>query len=213
MTRSVRRRLAVLVTALGVALGPVACGASKDEWAGRGEPVSLPAEPTPSPASDRFVVGLGELRMALEARVIAAAGVVRPVKSECDLASIIVPKFSCRITYLDEVVTYQVTTERKPGSTDTFNWEAKPDTLVATRQGIEAALWRKYSTRASEIRCDAELPERRRVPAPTTLPHRCYFKPIASDAGYGKDTHNLGKTVAVEITIRDGGIGFAEKVQ
>lgn len=66
---------------------------------------------------------------------------------------------------------------------------------------------------ASQIRCDSELPDKQRVPAPTKLLHRCYFTPIGSDTAYGKETHNLGRTVAVEITIRDGGISFAEQVQ
>jgi hypothetical protein len=64
-----------------------------------------------------------------------------PVASECD-TTVTLPTFTCRVTYQDVVVTCHVTTT--PKSADTFTWQARPDRIVATRAGIEAAMWRAY---------------------------------------------------------------------
>ncbi|GAA2433058.1 hypothetical protein GCM10010191_53860 [Actinomadura vinacea] len=184
-------------------------GGDEDAWATRGAPVPVANEPAPSRSPGFSVVGMGELRLALEGRVAAAAGVARPVKSECD-TTVALPSFTCRVTFLDEVVAYRVTT--KPRGTGSFEWRAQADTMVATRAGIQAALWRKYSPRATAIRCET-LPERQRVAPKTVLPQRCYFKPTLRDRAFGRDSGNGARTVAVKITIYDGSIGLAEQTQ
>jgi hypothetical protein len=204
ITASVCGMLAVTAVLAG-------CSTSaKDSWAGRGRPVTFANEPVPSPPPDTLVNGVGGLRVVLEGRVIAAAGLIRPVTSECD-TTVIEPAFTCRVTYLGEVVTYQVTT--KPDSQGTYTWQAKPDALIATRTGIEAAMWHKYATRATAMRCDTPFPARQRVDPRTSLRHRCYFKPTLGDKAFGKDSGNAARTVAVKITIYDGWIRLDEITQ
>src|SRR4030088_1580522 len=48
--------------------------------------------------------------------VTFAAGLTRPAPSEC-ATTVIEPAFTCRVTYLGEVVTYQVTTKPDPQGT------------------------------------------------------------------------------------------------
>jgi len=181
-----------------------------DAWAGRGKPVAFPGEPAPSPPPGGFVTGVSGLRVALEDRVIAAAGLIRPVTSWCDTADI-EPTFTCRVTYLGETVTYRVTTTAQ--SADSYGWRARPDALVATKAGIEAAMWRRYAARASAISCDTPFPARQRVARGTTLRQRCYFKPVLTDAAFGQDSDNAARTVAVRITIGDASIGLDEVTQ
>jgi hypothetical protein len=181
-----------------------------DTWAGRGKPVAFPGEPAPSPPPGGIVTGVPGLRVALEDRVIAAAGLIRPVTSRCDTTDI-EPAFTCRVTYLGETVTYRVNTTAQ--SADSYAWRARPDALVATRAGIEAAIWRRYAARASAISCDTTFPARQRVAPPTILRQRCYFKPVFADAAFGRDSDNAARTVAVQITIGDGSIGLEEITQ
>jgi hypothetical protein len=181
-----------------------------DAWAGRGKPVVFPGEPAPSPPPGGIVTGVPGLRVALEDRVIAAAGLIRPVTSRCDTTDI-EPAFTCRVTYLGETVTYRVSTTAQ--SADSYTWRARPDALVATRAGIEAAIWRRYAARASAISCDTPFPARQRVAPRTILRQRCYFKPVFADAAFGRDSDNAARTVAVQITIGDGSIGLEEITQ
>jgi hypothetical protein len=140
----------------------------------------------------------------------AAAGLIRPVTSRCDTTDI-EPAFTCRVTYLGETVTYRVSTTAQ--SADSYTWRARPDALVATRAGIEAAIWRRYAARASAISCDTPFPARQRVAPRTILRQRCYFKPVFADAAFGRDSDNAARTVAVQITIGDGSIGLEEITQ
>src|SRR5262245_52685623 len=106
---AVARIVACTVIATLVAAGCGSFGA-EDEWAGRGKAVSSdPREPEP-PKPERSVDGVGGIQRALEARVIASAGLVKPVASSCDARSIW-RAFGCKITYEGETVAYQVTTE------------------------------------------------------------------------------------------------------
>lgn len=205
--------LAALVLAAMVLAAMVLAGCSGspgDAWARRGTPVAFPAEPAPSPPAGGLVTGVTGLRVVLEDRVIGAAGLIRPVTSECDTTDI-EAAFDCRVIYLGETVTYRVTTESR--SMDSYSWQAVPNMLVATRAGIEAAMWRKYAARATAISCDTPFPARQRVRPRTTLRQRCYFKPTFADAAFGKNSPNAARTVAVQITINDGSIGLAEVTQ
>src|SRR5207237_10671413 len=138
------RGLAGLLAGTVAALVLAGCTTGRqtgDAWAGRGKPVAFPGEPAPSPPPGGIVTGVSGLRVALEDRVIAAAGLIRPVTSWCDTADI-EPTFTCRVTYLGETVTYRVTTTAQ--SADRYGWRARPDALVATKAGVEAAMWRRY---------------------------------------------------------------------
>jgi hypothetical protein len=92
-------------------------------------------------------------------------------------------------------------------------WPAGCSGGPGDRAGIEAAMWRKYAARAGAIRCDDSFPDRQRVGPRTRLPQRCYFIPTFTDPAYGKNTGNDARTVAVEIIIDDGSIGFGERAQ
>lgn len=217
-----RRRLWPIVVAVTVVLvvALVAGGvyvvrvfterASADRWAGAGTPVGNPFEPSPSASTSRVVTGTSGVGAALSERVIGAGGVVRPVSVDYGITTVM-PAFTCRITYLGEVVSYQVTTT--PAGSDTWEWEAQPDRMVAVRKGIEAALWRRYAAQATAIRCDATLPEQQRVPAGTTLTDRCYFQPYGKDVAFGDSSSNRSRTVQVSITITDGAIVLREQTQ
>lgn len=183
---------------------------AEDVWAGHGVPVKFANEPTPSPAAEGVVNGIGGLRLALEARVIGTAGLIRPVASTCD-TPVVESEFACHVTYQGEVVTYRVTT--KPSTGDTYTWQAAADSMVVTRAGIEAAMWRKYATRATAMSCDASLPDKQRVHPRTALAQRCYFKPTGNDQAFGAASDNAGRTVAVKITVFDGALGFDELLQ
>ena len=150
------------------------------------------------------------LRVVLEDRVVAAAGLIRPVTSRCDTTDI-EPEFSCRVTYLSQIVTYRVTTTAR--SAGLCSWQARPGALVATRAGIEAAMWRRYAARASAISCDTPFPARQRVAPRTTLQQRCYFKPTLADTAFGQGSDNAARTVTVRVTIDDGSIGLGEITQ
>jgi hypothetical protein len=184
-------------------------GGDEDAWATRGSPVPVANEPRPTRSPDGSVVGIGGLRVALEGRVTATAGLVRPVKSDCD-TTVATPSFACRVTFMDEVVTYNVTTEAR--EVNSFTWKAQADRMVVTRAGIQAAMWRTYSPRATAIRCDA-FPERQRAAPRAVLPGRCYFKPTLSDRAFGHDSGNAARTVAVKITVYDGSLGLSEQTQ
>ncbi|GAA4489074.1 hypothetical protein GCM10023191_019290 [Actinoallomurus oryzae] len=200
-----------LAAACGCLLALAGCTSDKkDEWDGRGRPIPVPNEPSPSQPADMFVTGLGGLEQALEGRVMAAGGLVRPIATRCDTVDI-APSFTCRITYMGQVITYTVTT-RQTTSTN-YNWRATPDVLVTTKAGIEAALWRKYSSQATAIRCDASLPTQQRVRPGTKLKQRCYFKPTFKNQYFGDDTDNAGRTVAVGIVIPDGPIELVPRTQ
>lgn len=202
--------LTVAILGLGASLGLTACGDDRDQWADRGTPVAQPAEPVPSPTYDSSVDGVGGIRTALEDRVRVTAGVTRPLKSDCS-ALHLRQSFTCTITFMGEDITYQVKTT--PDGGNRFRWTATPDALVATRAGIEAALWQAYATRASEIRCDPGLPDQQRVPPGTTLKQRCYFRPVRDDRTFGAKSDNAGRTVAVSIKIDDGRIRLTEELQ
>jgi hypothetical protein len=154
---------------------------------------------------------VGGVRTALEAAVIATAGVQRPVSSTCD-AQTVVPEFTCRITYEHEVVTYRVTTTGR-GTGNLYGWQADPDSMVVPRIGISARMWRTYAMRATEMSCDSDLPEIQRAPVRTVLKQRCYFKPTAGDGSLGKNSSNKGRTVAVTFTVYNGNITLTEKRQ
>jgi hypothetical protein len=171
-----------------------------DAWAGRGKPVTFANEPAPPRPDDSFVEGIGGLTAALDARVLAAGGLIRPVSSGCD-TELIEPSFTCHVTYLGKVVTYRVTTTG--AGSGSYNWQARPDMLVATRGGIEAAVWRAYASQATAMSCDAAIPQVQMVRPQTTLSQRCYFKPTASNPNWGSGSENGDKTVAVQITLYD----------
>ncbi|MFC5750548.1 hypothetical protein [Actinomadura rugatobispora] len=184
-------------------------GGDADAWATRGAAVPVPNEPQPTRSPDASVVGVDGLRVALEGRVAATAGLVRPLKSDCD-TTVATPSFTCRVTFMDEVVTYRVTTEAR--GTNSFTWKAQADAMVVTRTGIQAAVWRTYSPRATAIRCDA-FPERQRAAPRAVLPGRCYVKPTLSDRAFGRDSGNAARTVAVKISVYDGSLGLTEQTQ
>jgi hypothetical protein len=112
-------------------------------------------EPVPPQPGEAYVAGIGGIAGVLDARVIASGGLVRPVSTSCGTHRI-KPAFTCRITCLGHVATYRVTAAKTRGSY--YAWQARPDVLVATRGGIEAAMWRTYASRATAMSCDASLP-------------------------------------------------------
>jgi hypothetical protein len=196
---------------IACALAGCSGGHAADSWAGRGAPVGNPgADPAPSRPSDDFVTGVSGLRVALETRVVASGGLIRPVTSACD-ATAIEPQFTCRVTYLGQVVTYRVTTA--PDTAGGYTWKATPDKLIATKAGVEAAMWRKYAARASAISCDTPFPAAQRVTPTTALPQRCYFKPTQGDEAFGSSSANGDRTVAVQVKIFDGLISLDEATQ
>jgi hypothetical protein len=214
MARRGRRRVkwfvtAAVLVAVGVALAiGVRDGGffhTGDAWAGRGKPVKFVNEPVPPRPDDSYVVGIGGLTTALDARVVASGGLIRPVSSDC-ATTLIQPAFTCHVTYMGKVVTYRVTTTATGG--DSYNWQASPDVLVATRGGIEAAMWRAYASQATAMSCDASIPQQQLVHPLTTLAQRCYFKPTSNNQNYGSGSGNEDKTVAVQITIYDGEISL-----
>ena len=204
------RTVLMLATVSMLTLTAGCAGTSRDTWAGRGAPVTFANEPQPSPTSGRLVTGIGGLRVALEERVIAAAGMVRPVTSDCDTV-VIASEFTCRVIYQGETITYHVTAQ--PDSGSTYTWQARADQLVATKVGIEAAMWRAYATRATAMSCDTALPDRELVAPRSTLQQRCYFKPTLKDPAFGQDSSNKARTVAVTITINDGSLTLHEITQ
>jgi hypothetical protein len=200
----------MLATVSMLTLTAGCAGTGRDTWAGRGKPVTFANEPQPSPTSGRLVTGIGGLRVALEERVISSAGMVRPVASDCDTV-VIASEFTCRVTYQGETVTYHVTTQ--PDSGSAYTWQAQADQLVATKAGIEAAMWRAYATRATAMSCDTTLPDRKLVAPRSTLQQRCYFKPTLKDPAFGQNSGNKARTVAVTISINDGSLSLHETTQ
>jgi hypothetical protein len=205
-------RLAAAVVAVSL-IGLAACAPAQDRWAGLGTPIADPHEPAPPAPSTGTVDGVGGISTALVQEVVAGGGLVRPTEVDC-AAPVIVSRFVCEVTYLDQVVTYTVTTEPDPGGpgSRSFTWQSEPDVLVATATGIHAELWRRYADRASAIRCEA-LPEVRRVPPGEPLAQHCWFKPILSDLALGRDSANQARTVQVDIAITTGGIDLRELTQ
>jgi hypothetical protein len=198
-----------IIVAAGLVAGPTACGPKGDPYAGVGDSISAPTEVEPTASADTIVDGIGGLQDELARRVLAAAGIIRPYQAHCEVVNIdLEPVFPCTITVLDEVVTYQVKT--KPGNYYS-DWTAEPDALVATRVGIEAAVWRRYASKAKAIRCDADLPEKQRVPPGQTLGQHCYVTPTAQDSGFGADSGNHGRTYAIDITLYDGRLDLTER--
>jgi hypothetical protein len=209
------RRVTVLVAACALALGASACATRTDEWAELGVPVTEPGEPAPQPLPDNSTQGVEEILGELAQNVVGAGGLARPVKADCQIRTII-PTFSCTITYLGEVVTYRVTTEKKSTyatTVQTYSWQAEPDALVVTGEGVRGAMWRAYAARASAIRCAADLPDVQRVPRGGTLAQHCWFKPIVEDVAFGRDSSNATRTVQVDIVVQDGRINFREQTQ
>jgi hypothetical protein len=203
------------VLAVSAALSGCSAGQGTDAWAGRGAPVANPGpEPAPTPPSQGIVTGISGLRVALEGRVIASAGLIRPVTSGCGTADI-EPRFTCRVTYLGQTVTYRVTTtpDSSDGFPDGYTWKATPDTLIATRAGVEAAIWREYATRATAISCDTPFPAVQRAAPATALAQRCYFKPTPGDKASGANSGNADRTVVVQVKIYDGRIALQEITQ
>jgi hypothetical protein len=207
-------RLVVLGALLGSGAGLAGCvhhsTGSADVYAGRGTPVTNPNEPEPSRdpnlGSGPVTVGVAGIRVELEERVVETAGVRRPVTSECDTQAV-ARAFTCRVTYAGETVTYAVTTTPpQPGSTNLSTWNARSDAMIVTRVGVWARMWRTYAMRATEMRCDNDLPDVQRVPVGHKLAQRCYFRPTVDDAAYGAKSHNHDRTVAVELTVDDGSI-------
>ena len=186
-----------------------ACAPAQDRWADRGVPVADPHEPAPAEPAASTVDGVGGISAALVQQVVAGGGLVRPTRVHC-ASRTIVSRFTCDITYLDEVVTDTVTTE--PEGLQLYTWEAEPDARLATAAGIHAALWREYATRASAIRCD-ELPEVQRVPPGQPLAQHCWFKPTVEDQAYGSGSSNRTRTVQVDIAITASGIDLREVTQ
>jgi hypothetical protein len=206
--RRVRRLIAGVVLAgvavlIGIGVRNGGFFHTGDAWAGRGTPVKFANEPAPPQPDDAFVVGLGGVMTDLDARVVASGGLIRPVAPVCNTATIR-PAFTCRITYLGEVVTYHVTTT--PSGPGNYTWRARPDALVATRSGIEAAMWRTYSSRATAMSCDTALPAVQRVRPGAALRRRCYFKPVSGDPAFGQGSDNNARTVAVQVSVFDGGL-------
>ncbi|MBW8482779.1 hypothetical protein [Actinomadura parmotrematis] len=182
----------------------------KDAWAGRGRPVAVPSEPAPTRTPEGVANGVSGIRVALQGRVLATAGVVRPVRSQCSTPAPL-PAFTCQVTLLGQTVTYQVTSEPQSGTI--HRWTARPDALIVTRTGVERALWDAYAPRATAIRCDPVLPEQQRVAPLARLKQRCYVKPTAADPGLGAAGRNRARTVAVQITVHDGRVSFTEHRQ
>jgi len=198
----------VLVAGLVAALA--ACGSKGDPYAGVGDSIGPPTEVEPTATGDTIVDGIYGLQEELARRVLAAAGMIRPYQADCAVANIdLEPVFPCTIAVFDEVVTYQVKT--KPGDNNYSDWTAKPDALIATRAGIEAAVWRHYASKAKAIRCDGDLPEHQRVPPGQTLGQHCYVTPTAQDPDFGTNSPNGGRAYVIDITINDGQLDLAER--
>ncbi|GAA5143314.1 hypothetical protein GCM10023320_84330 [Pseudonocardia adelaidensis] len=195
------RPLAVLVVLVLAALP-----ACSDEYADHsGIPVVRPTGPAPPEReSEQYVFGgVDGLRKVLETRVLRSAGVVKPVRSECDVERP-TPRFTCTVDYDGERVTYLVTTSGSGWA----EWEATTDSLVMTRAGVLAAVWREYSAHAAKLRCEDGIPETARVAPGTKLGQRCYFKPGADHPVYGEDSRIGGypDTVAADLVVANGDI-------
>lgn len=175
---------------------------SRDELADR------PAIAVPSPEvaelpepKDLYVFdGVDGIAEALGVRVVRSAGVDRPVVTSCDTDQL-VASFSCSVSYDGEVVTYAVTVELDPAG-GWSDWEAVPDSLIVTREGVLAAVWRKYSQHTTDLRCEDGIPDRARVAPGTILPQRCYFKPTEDHPAYQHERHL--NTVEVRLQVNDG---------
>jgi hypothetical protein len=177
---------------------------SRDDLADRpGVPVPSPAGPElPEPQDGYVFSGVDGIAAALGVRVVRSAGVDRPVDTSCDVERL-AASFSCEVSYDGEVVTYAVTVELDPAG-GWSEWEAVPDSLIVTREGVLAAVWRKYSEHTTDLRCEEGIPESARVPPGTTLAQRCYFKPTEDHPALGDERHL--NTVEVRILIHDGEI-------
>lgn len=205
----------VLLTLAAGLAAACAAGPATDAWARRGIPVKYLNEPAPPRPGTSPVDGIPGLKVALEDRVIASGGLVRPVASGCGTAQIL-PAFTCRVTYLGRVVTYHVTTRPGDGSfagTAEYTWRARAQSLIVTRSGVEAAMWRAYASRATAMSCDSGFPALQRVRPGTTLRQRCYFKPVSRDPAFGTASGNRDRTVAVTITVDDGGLTLTDVTQ
>jgi len=178
--------------------------ASRDELADKpGVPVPSPTtSPTPDAIGGYVFNGIDGLREVLENRVIRTAGVPIPVESSCDTEDL-APEFTCTVSYQKEIVTYQVTVEPATGWRE---WEATTDSVVSTRAGIFAAVWRTHGGEyGTNVRCDKGIPEIIRVKPGTELSQRCYFTPTRKHPQFGDDKHLTTKVVS--IVIGDGFIG------
>lgn len=178
---------------------------SRDSLADRpGTPVPSPVVDEPPERGEELYVfgGVDGIAKALGIRVVRSAGVDKPVTTSCDTEEL-VPSFTCQVTYDGEVVTYAVTVEPDPAG-GWRPWEAVPDSLVVTEDGVLAAVWRKFSEHTTDLRCEDGIPERARVEPDTILPQRCYFKPTADHPAYRNE--RFRKTVEVTLQITDGEI-------
>ena len=216
-----RRRSGCLESLLTAVLVMLMCGGLyygamwvKDYFGSRDALADKPGVPVPSPTTSpppdpEFEVslnGVDGLRGFLEHRVIRTVGMPVPVESACDTQRLIT-EFTCTVTWGEEVVTYRV--EVEPGS-GLQEFEATPETVISTRTGIYAALWRKHGGEyGTNLRCDEGIPEIVRVKPKTTLPQRCYVKPTRKHPTFGADEYLTTKVVT--ITIGDGFIELEAK--
>jgi hypothetical protein len=182
---------------------------SRDDLADRpGVPVPSPeGAELPEPRDGYVFSGVDGIAAALGVRVVRSAGVDRPVAARCDVERL-AASFSCEVDYDGEVVTYAVSVELDPAG-GWSAWEAVPDSLIVTREGVLAAVWRKFSQHTTDLRCEEGIPERARVAPGTTLAQRCYFKPTEDHPALGDQRHL--KTVEVQILIQDGEIVAAAR--
>jgi hypothetical protein len=175
----------------------------RDPWADQGVAVSKPAtgtaEPSPTmPEPENG--GIREIHYDLQRRVIEGAGVTRPTSVECELTEIPdgARDFGCTVTYDGIGVPYTVSiTDVTSGlGMAVFQWEAKSDKAVLTREGTFAGFWREVSpTGAANLRCDDDIPEKKLVPMGRTGFY-CY------------STTERGKHHRVEVAQDEHGLSF-----
>lgn len=205
--------LSVLV---GVVVMSVICGgllfgavkvsdflSSQDEWAERpGTPVPSPTSSEPPDKGEGVEFGIEDLAGSLKARVVRSAGVVKPTTSKCH-TELVQPTFTCTVIYDGEEVTYNVKVDvDNQGGWST--WEAHTDSLVMTREGVLAAVWRRFGQHTKDLRCADGIPEKARVAPNTELPQRCYFLPTKDHPSFRAEDDL--RTREVRIVIIDGRI-------
>ncbi|MEQ7004868.1 hypothetical protein ABN028_01590 [Actinopolymorpha sp. B17G11] len=144
----------------------------RDPWANQGVAVSKPATGTaePSPAvPEPENGGMAEIAYDLQRKVIEGAGVTRQTSVECELAEVpdSAQDFGCTVTYdgIDVPYTVSITDVTTGLGMAVFQWDAKSEKAILTREGAFAGFWRDASpTGATDLRCDDGIPEKKLVP-------------------------------------------------
>jgi len=108
-----------------------------------------------------------QLRHELEERVLASAGVVRPLTSECNRATPIPTR--CWVEYAGLRMEWRITAL---SDGPLYKYRAETDAIVITGQGVRESLAR-WSAKSYELRCDP-LPDLALVPVGKPLPQHCY---------------------------------------